>query len=259
MLLNAVIIILREVLEASLIVSLFLAFSQRQNINRRWLLGALAVGLTCAVFYAMNIVIISQWFDGAGQELVNALNHSLIYLMLVLFVCFSFHNKATNYVKTMSIIMFLGVVFASIREGSEIILYIYGFKSNYELLKPVLFGSAIGTGIGVSIGVFFYYLLVSVSKELGKRLGFLLCVLAAGGMVLQVTQLLVQADWLPGQYPIWDTSALIRESSITGQLLYALIGYEATPTPIQMMGYLIAVSAMLVLAYFSHRSSLRYK
>ena len=46
--------------------------------------------------------------------------------------------------------------------------------------------------------------------------------------------LLVQADWLPSQAPLWDTSAALPENSPPGQLLYALLGYEATPGPWQV-------------------------
>ncbi len=57
--------------------------------------------------------------------------------------------------------------------------------------------------------------------------------LVGAGMASQVAQLLIQADWLPSRLPVWDTSGWISETSVTGQLLYALIGYEATPTAIQ--------------------------
>ena len=46
--------------------------------------------------------------------------------------------------------------------------------------------------------------------------------------------LLVQADWLPASQPLWNSSAWLPEGSLLGQLLYALIGYEATPGPWQV-------------------------
>lgn len=69
-------------------------------------------------------------------------------------------------------------------------------------------------------------------------------------MTLQIAQLLAQADWIPSQYPLWNSSALISENSLTGQLLYALIGYEATPTPIQIISYLISLLLIIVLSSF---------
>jgi high-affinity iron transporter len=251
MLLNAVIIILRELVEASLVISIFLAFSQRFNISRHWLFIGLIIGVTSAILYAMNINTISQWLDGVGQEVVNAGIHLLIYVVLLLFVIFSLHVKKARVEKFVIFLMFIGVALASIREGSEIILYIDGFLKNPDLLKPVLFGSAIGAGIGISLGVIFYYSLIGLSNKAGAGVGFLLCLLVAGGMVLQATQLLSQADWIASQYPLWNTSIWISEGSLIGQLLYALVGYESTPTLTQVLFYISAVGSMVVLTYLS--------
>jgi len=256
MLLNAVIIVLREVIEASLIISVFLAFSQAINRSRLWLLLGLALGIVAAVVYALNIITVSQWFEGVGQEVVNASIHLLLYLVLLLFMVLASSRQLSQYQNILIAIMVMGVVLASSREGSEIILYIHGFVSIPELFKSVILGGAIGAGIGISVGVFFYYLLVNLSTEKGMKLGYILILLVASSMVSQAIQLLIQADWIISQYPLWDTSNWISERSVTGQLLYALIGYESTPTPIQVMAYLSSIIIMVTLsslAYFGSR------
>jgi high-affinity iron transporter len=77
------------------------------------------------------------------------------------------------------------------------------------------------------------------------RIGLILLALFAGNMAAQSIQLLTQADWLASTPQLWDSSALLTEYSVTGQLLYALIGYEATPSLAQAISY---VAAMLLLA-----------
>jgi high-affinity iron transporter len=77
-------------------------------------------------------------------------------------------------------------------------------------------------------------------------------------MVMQITQLLIQADIINGQHAIWNTSSLLNERSLIGQLLYAVIGYEATPTPSQIYAYIITLTFMLylivrTLSNFKHR------
>jgi len=255
MLLNAVIIILREVIEASLLISIFMAFSHKYQLPRRWLGIALPAGLALATLYAVNIATVSQWLDGVGQEVINAGVHIVVYLMLLIFLIFAMTINTDRYKQLLIVIMTIGVTFASIREGSEIILYIHGFIALPELLQPVLLGGAIGAGLGISVGVLFYYLLVHLSLDKGAKLGFILSLCVAGGMILQATQLLSQADWIASQYPLWDTSAWISERSVLGQLLYALIGYEATPTPIQVISYISALSLMLILAALSYRKA----
>jgi high-affinity iron transporter len=58
---------------------------------------------------------------------------------------------------------------------------------------------------------------------------------------------------LPAQAPLWDASGWISEISLTGQLLYALIGYEATPTPLQIIFYLLTLGLAGFLAWLGAR------
>ncbi len=249
MLLNAVIIVLREVLEASLIISLFLAFSRRFNHDRPWLLKTFILGLIGAAIYASNIGLVSQSFDGVGQELLNAGIQIIIYLVLLVFLITALRRPQTRLNKSiLTAVMMMGVIFAAVREGSEIIIYIHGFVTVPELLESVLLGSAIGGGIGISIGVCIYYVLINMPVKVSVRVGYVLIVLLAGSMISQTIQQLTQADVIISQYPLWDTSSWISEHSVTGQLLYAIIGYEATPTAIQVMAYL---SALFIIILFS--------
>lgn len=251
MLINAVIIVLREVLEASLIMSLFLAYSQRIKVSRVWLLFAIMLGVLVAWAYADHISIFSNWFEGVGQEVVNAGLQLSIFFILLAFIAQALTGASTQRQQhTLITLMIIGVVLASVREGSEIILYISGFASVPELLQPVLIGSAIGTGIGVSVGVSIYYLLVNMSFNNGAKLGYFLTLLIAAAMISQVVQQLIQADWIMSQYPLWDTSHLLNEQSVIGQLLYALIGYEATPTPIQVTAYIAAILLIIFVSLY---------
>jgi high-affinity iron transporter len=254
MLINAVVIVLREVLEASLIMSLFLAYSQRFTFSRLWLLIAIIVGFACAWAYAEHIHSISNWFEGVGQEVMNAGIQLLIFLILVGFITQSlFGEQHPAHRHRLITLMTMGIILASVREGCEIILFLSGFASSVDAFQTVLIGGAIGTGIGISVGVCIYYALVNLSFSKAAKIGYLLTLLIAAAMVSQVIQQLIQADWVMSQYPLWDTSEWISERSITGQMLYALLGYEATPTPIQAAAYLIAIVFTLAASYLSLR------
>lgn len=258
MLLNAVIIILREVIEASLIISLFLAFSQIFNHSRAWLLKALCLGVISAAIYAVNIGVVSQWFDGVGQEVINASIQIIIYLVLLTFLIIAMRPDSQLNKSLLTAMMMTGVIFATVREGSEIIIYIHGFVTVPELFQSVLLGSAIGAGIGISIGVCIYYILLNMPINISVRVGYVLTVLLAGSMISQSIQQLTQADWVISQYPIWDTSTWISEHSITGQLLYALVGYEATPTGLQVTAYLSALFIILLFSGYSWNYNHRF-
>jgi len=251
MLVNSVILILRGVLEAALFISVLLAISQQLKVSRRWIFFALLAGITGAAIYASYIEVISMAMEGVGQEVVNASLHLLVYSCIVLLI-FSIKDRA--HYRLMILVMTSCVAIATIREGSEIIIYISGFISSPELFLTVSIGSIVGTGIGISIGVFFYYLIISMSFNNGMRLALLLLILIAGAMILQATQLLIQGDLITSQQPLWNSSAVVSERSLFGQLLYALVGYEATPTPIQVYCYI----ASLILMIFMTVKTLRY-
>ncbi len=85
MLLTSVIIVLREVLEAALLVSILSALSGIMGISRQWLLWAFACGFAGAVSYGLGIDTVSDLFDGTGQELSSAAMQFLIYLLLIIF------------------------------------------------------------------------------------------------------------------------------------------------------------------------------
>jgi high-affinity iron transporter len=65
-------------------------------------------------------------------------------------------------------------------------------------------------------------------------------------MSAQATGLLIQADWISVAGPIWDSSAFIAEDSLTGQLLYALIGYEASPSATEAVIYAASAGVMAI-------------
>lgn len=252
MLLNSVIFVLREVLEASLIISVLLALSQNQSLSKRWWIPAVVIGLVLAGLYASQLAVISSYFDGVGQELVNAGLHLSIYGFILLTIVL-LKYPAT---KSFAVLTMTGcVVFASVREGSEIIIYLVGFMSVPDLFSSVMMGSAIGASIGMSVGILFYYLIAYARADVGMLLGLFLLVLIAGGMVSQTVQMLTQADFISSQGPLWDSSFLIDERSLTGQLLYSLIGYESTPTLSQFVCYSLSILLAGVLTVSTFLSS----
>jgi len=255
MLLSSVILVLREVLEAALLFSLLMSLSRRLGISCRWVFLALAVGLLGAAIYGFNIDTVSEAFDGVGQELINAFLQISIYLVLCAIAGFSLaHLRGASisrivFVTLMTSCVALGIV----REGSEIMIYLSGFLSVEYLRVSVLAGSAIGAGIGISVGAVFYYLLLNFGRTMALGVGAALLMLVAAGMASQASLLLIQADWLPSQYPLWDSSWLVSEQSVTGQLLYALVGYEATPTPIQIIAYASSMVLLVAIALILSR------
>lgn len=253
MLLTSVIIVLREVLEAALLIAILAAVSGILGLGRRWIPGGLALGLTGAFLYSLSIDWVSSGFDGMGQEIISAAMQMLIYAMLVGLALLSIVHRRSGGAANSALtsIMAAVIALAITREGFEVLVYVLGFTGDPALLANTLMGAGIGAGIGVSTGVLVYYALrwPGLGRPLGVSLGLL--ALIGAGLLSQAVLLLIQADWVPSQIPLWDTSGLLSESSVTGQLMYVLVGYEATPTGIQAGFYICGMALLLVLAYLA--------
>lgn len=256
MLLDTVIIILREVLEASLLAGLLLAISQMSGLGKRWLIGSLVFGLSGAAVYATNLNWISEQFDYRGQELTNSLLQIMIFLLAANVIARS-HMVQLGKPGAPGLRIAMGAVIALaiVREFSEILLYLQGFANNQGQLYSVLAGSIIGAAIGLSIGIVFYYGFTLRSGNRSLHLCLLTLMFVVAGIVAQVAPMLQQIDLLPATNPVWDSSRLLTEDSITGQLLYAVLGYEATPSPWHLAFYLFAFVCLASLRFVSRTRS----
>lgn len=248
---SAVIIFLREILEAMLIVSLLLAASVTLQLRKRWLLLGLLLGLLGAGSYAWRFADIADAFDGVGQEVTNGIMLYIICLMLIVYSVFVFSQKrGVGHKLTQPIglaTLVISIALAMTREGAELWIYLSGYFYSPDLLQPILMGGVLGTGIGLSAGALMFFGLMSLSPSLRLTVVALLCIPVAAGMASQATNYLMQADILNSQLPLWDTSALVPEGSLIGELLYAFFSYEATPTLLQVLVYLACLALAPVL------------
>ncbi|WP_101758141.1 FTR1 family protein [Oceanicoccus sp. KOV_DT_Chl] len=244
MLISSVILVLREVLEAAILISVLLALSANSRFNFRWLWYATPFALCGSLLYATSLDTITDALDGAGQEVTNASLQLIVFLLILIIV-------AANPVKNIASrhwikkLMSLAVACALIREGSEIYIYITGFSSAEALRTAVFTGSAIGASIGISLGILLFSILRIQTTIRCNQLCLLLLTFIGAGMVMQATILLEQADWIPASKALWDSSNLLDEQSVTGELLYAVFGYESTPSLIQVIIYCLSFISII--------------
>ena len=270
MLINSVILVLQETLEAALLISVLLSISYQRKLGVNWLPIGVIGGVIFSIVYATNLAVVSAWFDYVGQEIVNALLQACITLLIAVYgwVVFTPSASAGGEINSpviakswlplvISASAAIIVVMAITREGSEVYLYINGFFQGSPHLPSVLSGSALGFGIGLSISTLLFYALSGDHNRWGRDLATLLLALFAGSMLSQSVLQLTQADWITASTAYWDTSAWISEHSITGKLLYASMGYEATPSAQQIIAYLSGL--LMVLAVVTTRLTLAAK
>lgn len=253
MLLDAIITVLRETLEAGVLIGVLLAVGQIRHQRALWLLPALALGGALSWLIAANLGAISAQFDYRGQELLNASLQLLIFVLLLAVIA-QRHRSPGFPLLAVTLLASSITTLAVIREGSEVIIFYQGFTHDPALLQRALVSGFIGMAIGASVGALVFYLLVQLQTARTRKLQTLVLVLIGAGMVMQAAQTLLQVDLLPAGLPVWDSNHLLNESTISGQLVYAVFGYEATPTLAELICYGSAILLSLLTLHFTRRS-----
>ena len=147
----------------------------------------------------------------------------------------------------MSVVVFV----ALIRDGAEIYVFYSGFMHKEDVLLKALTSGFVGVTVGLSVGAIVYYSLAMAKQSKVRLFHGAVLLLVAAGMVLQATQLLIQVDWLSAGETLWDSNWILAEASVIGQMAYAIFGYEATPTLIELGAYclsIVGVVTVVVLA-----------
>lgn len=262
--LAALIIVFREVVEAGLVVGIVLAATRSVGGSRLWAAGGVLAGVLGSCLVAAFAGAIASTFEGFGQELFNATILGIAVIMLIGHnVWMARHGRelaqdiratgeaiARGSKSLMALAIVIGV--AVLREGSEIVLFLYGIAitdggSGISLILGGLGGLILGAGLSALT----YLGLVKVpARHLFKVTSLMIAFLAAG-MAAQVVVFLEQAgvvDML--STTVWDSSALLSEKSIAGRVLHTLIGYSDQPSLMQLVVYI----ATLIVIYALTRS-----
>ena len=141
---------------------------------------------------------------------------------------------------------------AVLREGSEVVLFLYGIAASGTSGSALLVGGLLGIAAGAAFtGLTYFGLLAIPTRYIFSVTSWLIALLAAG-MAAQAVQFLNNAGiMLVLGGTLWDTSWLLSERSILGHLLHTLIGYAERPTELQLVFY---VGTLLVMgAADAHR------
>ena len=258
--LGALIIVFREVIEAGLIVGIVMAATRGVPTRGRWIGFGIRGGLVGAAVVAIFAGAISQAFEGAGQELFDASVLGIAVVMLM------WHNawmarhgrEIAEEMRTIGTAVSEGakpltalavvVGLAVLREGSEVVLFLYGIFASGTSGSALLAGGLLGVAAGAAFTALTYYGLLAIPNRYIFSVTSWLIALLAAGMAAQSVQFLNNAGVVVVfDRTVWDTSWLLSDGSLFGKLLHTLIGYTERPTEIQLMTYIATLFAMFLL------------
>ncbi len=258
--LGAFIIVFREVLEAGLIVGIVLAATRGVPGRGRWINIGIGAGVAGAAVVAAFAGAIAQTFEGSGQELFNASVLAVAVVMLM------WHNAwmarhgreiademrqvgtaVSDGAKPLTALAIV-VGLAVLREGSEVVLFLYGIMASGTSGSALLLGGILGIAAGAAFTALTYFGLMAIPNHYIFSVTSWLIALLAAGMAAQSVQFLNNAGLLVMlDRTVWDTSWILSEGSLFGRLLHTLIGYTERPTELQLVVYIGTLFAMFLL------------
>ena len=258
--LGALIIVFREVIEAGLIVGIVMAATRGVVGRGRWIVIGIGAGLAGAALVATFAGAISQAFEGSGQELFNACVLAIAVVMLM------WHNawmsrhgreiaaemrqigadvsEGAKPLTALAVVVGLAVL----REGSEVVLFLYGIVASGTSVSALLLGGLLGVAAGAAFSALTYFGLLAIPQRYIFAVTSWLIALLAAGMAAQSVQFLNNGGVLTAfDSTMWDTSWLLSEGSLFGRLLHTLIGYTERPSGMQLIAYVTTLLVMYLL------------
>ncbi len=260
--LETAIIVFREALEASLIISIVLAAARGIAGRRLFVWLGVAAGAVGALLVAGFAGVIANAASGMGQEVLNATILLLAAMMLTGHGVWMARHGAQLGREAGAVgraiaggskpLWALSIVTgtAVLREGSETALFLFGIahEGGLSSAASMAVGAALGFAGAVGLGAVLYAGLARIPLHRVFGVTNIMILLLAAGMAAQAAGFLVQADILPPLgHALWNSSAILSENSILGRVLHALVGYVARPAPIQLVFYVGTLALAMLL------------
>lgn len=266
-------IVWRESVEALLVVGILYSWLRASPAGRRglpYLWGGVAAGLGLALMLALVLLGISSWLDDTAQEWFQA-GISLLACALVvqMVVWMKTHGRTLKGELESGAEQSLGngrwlglfvlVMIAVAREGSETVVFLYGTLSagaqSGGALRLALAGFA-----GFLAALLTFWLLQLGGKLITWRRFFrvteVLLLLLAGSLLVGGVDRLISLGVMPTLVdPVWDSAWLLDDSSGVGKILADFAGYRAYPALISVVIWGVYwVLVLSLLRWMGHRA-----
>ncbi|HLE91280.1 MAG TPA: FTR1 family protein [Anaerolineales bacterium] len=257
---------LREGLEAALIIGIVLgalAKIRRNDLSLAVWLGTLsAVGIS--ILTAVLLTSFGMSLEESAEQIFEGIT-MLIAAGILTWMIF-WMSKQARFLRseleagvnkaaasTGKRAMFWLAFIAVVREGVELALFITAafFAGDQSQLMTNIIQTLAGTILGLGTAALLGWTLFATTVRLDLRRFFqvtgLLLILFAAGLVAHGVHEFNEVGWIPAVVEhIWDVNSIIDETSLGGQLLKTLFGYNGNPSLTEMISYFVYLAVVTV-------------
>ena len=249
----ALLITLRETLEASLIVGIMLAFLNRtQNRHHNPIIWAgVAAGVITSVIAGFLIMQFAGGFEGRAEEIYEGITMlvaaGLITWMIVWlathgkFMREGIERKMHLHLEAGALISLFLLVYTSIlREGIETVIFLQAAfmqSENATMHMGAIAGMVLAIGAAWLLfrGMMSWFSLSRFFQFTGILLMFF-----AAGLIAHGVHELQEAGLIPIVIEhAWDINHILNEKGVIGGLVKGVFGYNGNPSLIEVLCYII--------------------
>lgn len=265
----ALLITLREGLEAALIVGIVLSVLRRvehQKRSRAVWAGVVAAALV-SVVAAIALNALGLAFEGRGEKIFEG-TAMLLAAGILTWMIFWMHRQGRyvhaeletevrNAAAGDSNGALFGLAFvAVVREGIETVLFLTAAAFS-STPAQTLAGGALGLGLAVGLG----WLIFAAGKKLDVRAFFratgALLLLVSAGLLAHGIHEFQEAGLLPVFVEhVWNLNPVLDENGSAGTFLKALFGYNGNPSLLEVIAYWLYLIGIGALSLREMRKSL---
>ncbi|WP_336368601.1 FTR1 family iron permease [Marinobacter sp. C2H3] len=261
---QVIFVVWRESIEALLVVGILYSWLKQFGADGtlRYLWFGVAGGVGTALVLAAALLGLAQYLSGTGQDIFMLIMMLAATGLIVHMVMWmrehgrTLHKhfgdqtrKAIENQAFWSISLLVAIAIA--REGSETVIFLYGMSYAQQTMQDwASFAGAVLFAMVLAGGT--YYLLQASRRWMSWKHFFrfteIMLLLLAGALLVSSVDKMISLGWLPALVdPVWDTSAILSDSSRFGGVVSALTGYRAYPslmTLLVWLGYWAVVLGM---------------
>jgi len=244
------IIVLREGLEAALIVSLVLAAVSKAGaaglVRSVWygVISAVAVSLAAGLAFTL---VVGNLPDEVEETVAGVA--SLVAVAVLTFMVFWMRGQAGRMASEMDANVAraaavgsgwaLGLLAFSavLREGLETALFLFASLKSAGTSAGV-FGAVLGLAAAVALGYALFRGSVKLDLRAFFRVTGLVLVVVAAGLLASGIYELQQVGIVPvGVAHLWDAGGILDDGAGLGAVLHGLVGYNAAPSLVEVVAY----------------------